>query len=69
MTVDDLPPITPDPVIEVYKRDVDRSLLRANLKLTVQERFEQLMALQRAAEELRRGGREATRRDAVEPGS
>ena len=28
-----------DAVIEVYKRDVDRTLLRENLKLTVEERL------------------------------
>jgi len=27
-----------DPVIEAYKKDVDRTLLRENLKLTVEER-------------------------------
>lgn len=31
-----------DPVIEVYKKDVDRSLLRENLKLTAQQRLEKL---------------------------
>ncbi len=48
-----------DPVIEAYKRDVDRSLLRENLKLTVEERFEELRRLQEFAAELRRAGREA----------
>ncbi|HSE39518.1 MAG TPA: hypothetical protein VLH08_02030 [Acidobacteriota bacterium] len=46
-----------DPVIEVYKRDIDRTLLRENLKLSVQQRFENLMALQRFAHELQRAGR------------
>lgn len=46
-----------DPVIEVYKRDVDRTLLRENLKLTVDERFANLRQLLRFAEELRRAGR------------
>jgi hypothetical protein len=46
-----------DPIIEAYKRDVDRTLIRANLGLTVTERFEKLMALQKFAEELRRAGR------------
>jgi hypothetical protein len=46
-------------IIELYKKDVDRTLIRDNLKLTVQQRFENLMALQRFAEELRRAGREA----------
>ncbi len=49
----------PDPVIEAYKRDIDRTLLRENLKLSVDERFRKLMALQRFAEELRRAGRAA----------
>ena len=57
---EDLIPLPPDPVIEVYKRDIDRTLLRENLKLTVQQRFEELMELQRFAEELRRAGRQAT---------
>ncbi len=51
----------PDPVIEAYKRDVDRTLIRENLRLTVEERFDALMKLQQAAEELRRAGREARR--------
>jgi hypothetical protein len=49
--------LDPDPVIEAYKRDVDRTLLRENLKLSVDERFRKLLALQRFAEELRRAGR------------
>ena len=50
-----------DPVIEAYKRDVDRTLIRENLRLTVTERFEKLMALQRFAEEMRLAGRNARR--------
>ena len=53
----------PDPVIEAYKRDVDRTLIRENLRLTIEERFDALMRLQQAAEELRRAGTEARRRD------
>ena len=49
----------PDPVIEAYKRDVDRTLIRENLRLTVEERFDALMRLQQFAEELRRAGRDA----------
>jgi hypothetical protein len=48
-----------DPVIEAYKPGIDRTLLRENLRLSVEERFEKLLALQRMAEELRRAGREA----------
>ena len=51
--------VTPDPVIEAYKKDVDVSLLRRNLRLTVEERFLQLMELQRFAGELRAAGRRA----------
>lgn len=54
-----LPPWEPDPVIEAYKKDVDRTLLRENLKLTPQERIEKLMAMQRFAAELERAGRKA----------
>ena len=50
-----------DPVIEAYKRDIDRTLIRENLKLTVTQRFENAMALQRFADELRRAGRAARR--------
>lgn len=53
----ELPPsIEPDPVIEAYKKDIDRTLIRENLKLTVTQRFEKLMALQEFAEEMRRAG-------------
>jgi hypothetical protein len=54
-------PIEPDPVIEAYKRDIDRTLIRENLKRTVEERLEALMELQSFAEELRRAGRNARR--------
>jgi hypothetical protein len=48
-----------DPVIEAYKKDVDRTLLRENLRRTPEERLDNLMELQRFAEELARAGREA----------
>lgn len=50
-----------DPVIEAYKKDVDRSLIRENLRLTVDQRLERLMKLQEFAEELRRAGRSAVK--------
>ena len=46
-----------DGVIEAYKRDVDRTLLRANLARTVEERIRNLVRLQRFAEDLKRAGR------------
>ena len=55
--------IEPDPVIEVYKKDIDRTLIRENLKLTVEERFLKLMKLQEFAEELQRAGKEAKHKD------
>ena len=47
----------PDPVVEAYKRDIDRTLLRQNLRRSVTERVANLMALQRLAVEARRAGR------------
>ena len=54
-------PSGPDPVIEAYKKDVDRTLLRENLRLSVQQRFENLMRLQRFARELQ-NARQSTKR-------
>ncbi len=54
-------PLEPDPVIEAYKRDVDRTLLRQNLQRTVEERLRDLMRLQGFAEEWRRAGEKAFR--------
>jgi hypothetical protein len=48
-----------DPVIRAYLEGVDRTLLRKNAALSVEERFLQLMELQRLAAELRA----ATRRE------
>ena len=45
-----------DPVIEAYKKDVDRSLLRENLKLTVEERFVKFEQFWKYARELREAG-------------
>ena len=47
-----------DEIIELYMRDVDRTLLRENLKLTPTQRIEQLMEMQRFAERLQRAGRD-----------
>ncbi len=45
------------PLLQRYLDGIDRSLLRKNLELSVEQRFLQLMALQRFADELRRAGR------------
>ena len=42
-------PLTPDPVIEALKRDVDRTLLRANLRLSP---YERLLQLQKVLQDL-----------------
>jgi|SoiMethySBSTD1v2_1073268.scaffolds.fasta_scaffold02636_4 hypothetical protein len=36
--------IEPDPVIEVFKKDIDRTLLRANLKLSPEERLRKMQS-------------------------
>ena len=45
--------LPPDPVVEYYKKDVDRTLLREHLKLTPQQRLEKLMAFMRSLDQLR----------------
>ncbi|HEX2473232.1 MAG TPA: hypothetical protein VHK01_00715 [Lacipirellulaceae bacterium] len=50
------PSRTSDPVIELYKRDVDRTLLRENLKLTPEERLLKLRDFMQFAEEVRSAG-------------
>jgi hypothetical protein len=54
----------PQPVLEAFKKGIDRSLLRENLKRSHEERLLRLMQLQQFAQELRRAGRR-TRREAV----
>ena len=52
-------PLEPNPVIEAYKKGIDRTLIRENLKLSHEERLLKLMQLQRFADELRQAGRRA----------
>ena len=59
--MDDVP-LEPDPVIEHYKKDVDRTLLRENLKRTVAERYANFLRLYALAEEFRAAGKRARRR-------
>ena len=42
-----------DPVIEAYKKDVDLTLLRENLKLTPGERVDKMISVLRFAEAVR----------------
>lgn len=46
--------IRPDPVIEAYKKDIDRTLLRERLKRTVEERFLDLMGMYKFVDEIQR---------------
>ena len=46
-----------DDIIDLYKKDVDRTLLRENLKLTPTERLQNLMGMQAFVDECRRAGR------------
>ena len=50
-----------DAQVRAFIPDVDRSLIRESLQLSVTERFENLMSLQRFAAELRRAGEDARR--------
>lgn len=45
-----------DPVIEAYKKDVDRTLLIENLRLTVDERVQNAQNALNLALEVRRAG-------------
>ena len=45
--------LEPDPVIEAYKKDVDRTLLRENLKLTPDQRLRKLQTFIDGLAELR----------------
>ena len=51
--------LEPNPVIEAYKKDVDRTLIRENLKSSVDERIKKMISVLRFHEEVRRSGRPA----------
>lgn len=50
------PPDYCDSVTDGYKKDVDRALLRENLKLTVEERFQKCENVARFVRELANAG-------------
>jgi hypothetical protein len=50
-----------DPVIEAYKKDVDRTILRENLKLSPQERSEKFISFMRSVWQLREAAEQARR--------
>ena len=49
--------LPPDPVIEVYKKDVDRATVRENLKLTPAERLDRMRDFAEAMRVLRGAAR------------
>lgn len=51
------PPDVHDPVIEAYKKDVDRTLIRENLKLTHEQRLMKLQSYVESALRLRGAAR------------
>lgn len=48
-----------DPVIEAYKPGIDRTIIRHNLTLTVEQRIDQLRDLMRSIEAMQEMGRKA----------
>jgi hypothetical protein len=57
------PPDYYDPVIEAYKKDVDRTLLRENLKLTVEQRLRKAESFHASIEQWRGVARAARVKD------
>ncbi|MBM3836922.1 MAG: hypothetical protein FJ398_02975 [Verrucomicrobia bacterium] len=57
------PADTYDPLIEAFKKDMDRTLLRENLKLTPAQRAQKFLDFARFADELREAGRRARAKD------
>ena len=52
-------PFERDPVIEAYKKDIDRTLIRGNLMLNPAERFLKFESFMSFTDELREMGRRA----------
>jgi hypothetical protein len=50
-----------DDIIDLYKKDVDRTLIRENLKLTPEERLRKAQQMAKMAEDLRAAGRRIRR--------
>lgn len=51
--------LDPDPVIEAFKKDVDRTLLRENLKLTPEQRLNKLQDFVAFVTAVRGAGRQS----------
>lgn len=48
-----------DPVIEAYKKDIDRTLLRENLKLTPDQRVRKMLEFADAVKRIRGAARKS----------
>jgi hypothetical protein len=46
--------LEPSPVVEAYKKDIDRTLIHQNLMLSVEQRVTKMLSALRLAEEIRR---------------
>lgn len=57
LDADSGPSSSRDPVIEAYKKHVDVTLIREQLRRTIDERVARMIAALRLAEELRAAGR------------
>jgi hypothetical protein len=55
----DAPTLPPDPVVEAYKKDVDRTLIREMLRLTPEQRILKLQDFVALAVELQNAGRQS----------
>ena len=51
--------VPPDPVIEAYKKDIDRTLLRENLKLTPDQRIRKMLEFADAVKRIQGAARKA----------
>ena len=51
------PPDVEDPVVAVYMKDVDRTLLRENLRLSIEQRMKKFVAFMHDLEQVREAGR------------
>jgi hypothetical protein len=52
-------PLAFDPVIEAYKKHVDRTILRENLKLSPQQRSEKFLSFMRSVSQLHEAARQS----------
>ncbi|MEO8484519.1 MAG: hypothetical protein ABI634_20115 [Acidobacteriota bacterium] len=53
--------LEPNPTVDAYKKDIDRTLLRENLKLTPEQRILKLQDFVRFLVTVQEAGRKATR--------